>query len=312
MSGAVNRLVRSAIGIVLLSVLSVLGVEGGVSAWLYLKDALPLALAEAVIRPHMQPDTLVGWTSRPGARLPDEYGAGIGLAIGPQGLRGTRDAAPAHPGALRIACAGDGLTLGVGVDDAHPWCARLEVELPGVESFNLAQADYGWDQAWLRVRRDAAALGPQLVLFALTDAALERGAGARDDGRVTPHLALDGSRVRAIGVPVRSEGAGALRAARLRQVAGDLRLVQWLRTWGVLDPARTASAAVDRGWPVFDAAIRTLVAEPVAPGARLAIVFLPTRRDLAKGALDKRRDHVATLARTVGVPFIDLTPALRA
>ena len=56
---------------------------------------------------------------------------------------------------------------------------------------------------------------------------------------------------------------------------------------------------------------------PVSPpkganGTRLAIAYLPTRRDARPSYLDERRRRLAEYAARRGVPFVDLTPALRA
>jgi hypothetical protein len=298
--------------IALLCVLALLGLEGGVSFWLFWKDGVSVALPREANRAHMQPDTLLGWTNRPGNVSPDEYGPGIGIAIGPQGLRGARDAAVPRAGAVRLACSGDSFTLGYGVDDAHAWCARLEQELPAVETLNLGQAAYGWDQAWLRYRRDGVALAPRLQVVALTYVQFERALSTNFDGRFKPQLTKAGDSVAVRGVPVPPLSDAALRRVRLTQVLGDLRAMQWLRTFRRFDPVRTSSAAVEANWPAFDAALGQLAREHRARGTQLVLAYLPVRREMGKGPLDARRAHVAKLATTLGVPFFDLTPALRA
>ena len=144
-------------------VLTALVVEGSASAYLFGRDVMTPSASRVMVRPHTMPDTLLGWANRAGFTSANEYGKGIGLATDAQGFRGTRTLSATVPkGGVRIVCSGDAFTMGYGVDDAHPWCARLEAELPGVETINLGQAAYGLDQSLLRYERDGVRYGPQL------------------------------------------------------------------------------------------------------------------------------------------------------
>ncbi len=307
------RTLLTVVGVTAACVIAVLMLEGGASLYLLASDLRAARLPRNNVRPHTQFDTLLGWVNGRNRTAPDEYGPGVGVSTDAQGFRGTRTFATLPPaGTLRIACSGDSFTLGYGVDDAHTWCRKLEALLPTAETMNMGQGAYGYDQAWLWYLRDGASFVPQLHIVALTNVQFERALTDNFDGRFKPFFALDGARLSTRGVPVPSQSDEALRRVYSLRVLGEVRFVQWLRRFGRFDAAERAAREVDAQWAVVDAFVATLAAHHAERKSTVVLVYLPVRRDLQPGALDRRRDRLAATAAVHGVPFFDLTPALRA
>lgn len=291
------------------TLLTLFAVEGGSSAIVFVRD-MWTKRAPPALPPYATRDTLLGWTSRAGFADPDAFGKGIGFAINGRGVRGTRvltDSAPA--GMVRLACSGDSFTIGLGVDDAHTWCARLEAELAGVQTINLGQAKYGLDQVRSRFERDGATFAPAVHLVALTHAELERALMTDVDGLAKGALSLEGGRGRVgvRGVPVVAPGGAIRLASSFTRAVDDLRLVQLARR------ARRPSARVDvqSGWPLIDGAIAAMQAEERQRGTSLALAYLPGLGDIAAGSADRVRTKLAESARALGMTFIDLTVPMR-
>jgi hypothetical protein len=288
-------------------------VEGSASAYLFVRDTIRRSPARLMVRPHTMPDTLLGWVNRAGFTSADEYGKGIGFSTDARGLRASRTMpAPVSGATVRIVCSGDEFTMGYGVDDVHPWCARLEAELPGVETMNLGQAAYGLDQAVLRYERDGVPYGPQLQIVAVTDALLERVLASNYAGVPKPRLAVDGKQLQVRGVPVPPPtDASIRRAARLRLV-DDLRLVQLVRRMRGASAAADVARAVDAQWPLIDAIVTSLADGQRARGSELMLVYLPGFAELRPGTLDGHRRSLARTAAAHGLVLVDLTAPFRA
>ena len=293
-------------------VLTALLVEGSASAYLFAHDVVLQRPVGLLIRPHTMPDTLLGWVNRAGFSSVDEYGAGIGVSTDAQGFRGTRSLAPTAPvGAVRVACSGDAVAFGYGVDDAHAWCARLEAELPGVETMNLGQAGYGLDQAYLRYMRDGVRIEHQLQILALTDALLERTFAPNYAGAPKPRVALEGAQLAVHGVPVPAATDDDLQRAAQWRLLDDLRMVQLARRVRGSSAAADAAHAVEAQWPLIDAMLASLADGHRARGSELMVVYLPNRPGLRSGPSDVHRQSIARSAAAHGLTFVDLTEPLR-
>ena len=95
-------------------------------------------------RAHIQYDSALGWTGKPGVTLRDFYGPGLSVQTNAQGFRDTVDftrAAP--PGRSRVICSGDSFTFGYGVGNDQSWCALLPVFDSRVPALNLGLVGYG-------------------------------------------------------------------------------------------------------------------------------------------------------------------------
>jgi len=86
--------------------------------------------------------------------------------INAQGWRGPAIAAAKAPGVVRIACVGDSLAFGHGVDERDTWSAQFERDLAGerVEALNLGVGGYDIEQKAAVASKCALAAASDIVL----------------------------------------------------------------------------------------------------------------------------------------------------
>jgi hypothetical protein len=306
---------RSLMGLVVglaITIATLCVMEGGASALLFVRDYAAARAPKGAIRPHTVHDTLLGWVNKPGFSSPNEYGKGIGLTTSSLGFRGDgSDRAPADSASEGLICSGDAFTLGYGVSDEHAWCALLP-QMLHVRTYNMGQANYGLDQTALWYERDGRRVTHRMQVLGLTNAQLERMGTTNSAGRFKPMLSLDGSKVVARGVPVPEQTGDAMRAAVRERMKYDLRVVQALIQLTGRDPRVKAARRVDDQWSLVERVLDDLAAANASHGSRLVLAYLPTKRDLRPGSPEERRQKLASYARRRGIPFVDLTSAMRA
>jgi hypothetical protein len=313
-----RRLALSALAVALVLVLA-----EGVLSWANAAWKAREAIAERA-RPeqaHARHDAELGWTSVPGKRVADLYGAGKSFTANAQGFRALEEYTPAvPPGRCRVVFAGDSFTMGFGVGDADTFPAQVQRLDPRLQSVNLGMGAYGADQAYLRYRRDAAPLAHQVAVLAFI---------AHDFRRMEldyymapkPRLALaDGALVvENVPVPERDAGEDGRIAARafLQHLDLGKALARVMRTLAPAPPAtqadaeRAAAATADLpAAPVAEAMFGELDALARERGAALVLVYLPTRSELGDRP-QPVRDWARRAAAARGVRFVDATPALR-
>jgi hypothetical protein len=260
---------------------------------------------------YTMPDSLLGWTGRPNVAVPDAYGPGLSLTHDAAGLR-------VHPPASglvaaterRIVCSGGSLVHGAGVADSQTMCAYLEQELPGARTLELAQEGFAIDQAYLAYRRDGARIPHRLQILAFTRGDLDRIALRRAGGYAKPVLDLRSGRLVVTDLPG-SNASGWSRWSAMTSLLSESRLAQAIeRRTGLAEARRRRDA--DHSWSVAQAVFRDLDSLDRARGSRLVLVYLPTLGDLREGAGDDWRAEIAAMAARGGIPFVDVTAALRA
>jgi hypothetical protein len=265
--------------------------------------------------PHVVHDTLIGWVGQPNVALPNAFGPHLSLTHDARGLR-VHPPAPAAPdaGDHRIVCSGGSLVYGAGVADSQTMCADLEQALPGVRTIDMAGEGYGIDQAYLRYQRDggerAGGEGPHpLHLLAFTQADVERITRASDRGFARPSLAVRDGRLVASNLPL-PEPKSSDRWEDGSSVLAESRLMRAIeRRTGWSDASRTRQR--ERAWSLAQALVHDLDGLDRARGSRLVLVYLPALSDLRPGGSDARRAAFAASSARAGIPFIDLTPAMR-
>lgn len=272
-------------------------------------------------RSYMEYDELLGWRSRPNQSITDLYGPGKSFRTNSQGFRGAVDYAPTVPlGRTRIICSGDSFTLGHSVADDEAWCARLAQADPRLETVNMGQGGYGFDQAFLWYRRDAAGLAHQVQLFAFISTDFERMEFDNFMGFPKPVVRAVNDSLVVENVPVpRVDAATILRRRRLGAALEQLRVVTVARSIGrrlgttpaapVPDGHRQSAGEVERAVALILAELKAL---NEARGSRLVLVFLPRPGDESFPWADTWRAVIDREARRLGVPFIDLIPPVRA
>jgi hypothetical protein len=259
--------------------------------------------------PYYPFDPELGWTVRPGGRLP-LYRANS------QGIRADVDYAPTPPpGVTRIAAFGDSFVHGTEVANPDTWPAQLERLRPGLEVLNFGVGGYGVDQAYLRWRRDGRPLKPHVVLIGFLSEDIHRSvnrfrpfqAPRHLEPRAKPRFALRDDELVLLPNPLPDLDAYHELLARERELIerigrGDAfyealweprplsflpsrRLARFaLAAWS---PRRTI---VDgrfnprsEAFEVTARVIETFHDEALAAGSLPAVVLLPTREDLERG-----------------------------
>lgn len=303
--------VRTVVGVFVALVLCIFGLEGLSSFGLLARDIHRIPHAPDNFRQAVY-DTLLGWVGMPNLSRADNYGPGLRLTTNADGMRIHRPATPAlGPGEKRIICSGDSFTFGSGVSDDETFCAYLEQELPGIRTLNMAQRGYGIDQAYLWYERDAVRYPHQLHLFAFIWADFERMALTSFTGYPKPRLALKQGRLAVENVPV-PQWKGESRVTAALGLLPTLRLVQLIqRHTDQSDSAKLARVDA-RVWDVATAVFEDLARLDRERGSALVLVYLPAPPDLVPGPQDTRRRRLAEFSRRSGIPFVDLTPEIRA
>jgi hypothetical protein len=121
-----------------------------------------------------QPDGLLGYSLRPGARtVHEEREFAVQVAVNSLGLRGPEQAARKPPGVRRILVLGDSFAFGFGVEEKETFARALERRLresrPATEVLNAGVPGWSADHHLVYLRERGFALEPDLVLLAACD-----------------------------------------------------------------------------------------------------------------------------------------------
>ncbi|MFT7677534.1 MAG: hypothetical protein ACI8QC_001512 [Planctomycetota bacterium] len=256
--------------------------------------------------------------------------------VGSRGTRGKAHYAEQSPvGSTRVLCVGDSFVWGSEVSDEQTWPHILE-QHPGIEAPNLAVGGYGLDQTLLRLRKEGAAMRPDVVIFGCMLASAGRH-GNRIPGRLTPsapspqvkpRFYMQGDQLQLLPPPYPDE-LSLMEAVLSGQTLHDLADHE---VWS--DPApwlpssffftyQATQAALDARtsefiWSDLDseciqvtlALIEALHAEARAIGAKRSLFLLfPSRGALAEVERGEPRYWAPALAQVEG-PYLDVTDAL--
>jgi hypothetical protein len=301
-----RRVIVGAAIVVTATVASLLVLEGAASLSLVALDVLTTRAPG--LRPSTRADSVLAWVGKPNYKGANAFGRGIDVATDSIGRRVTPGAGPS----ATLACSGDSYVFGLGVDDAHPWCALLQQSFAGLSASNLGQLDYGADQSFLLYERDTTIGAPRVHLFALTASSLERAAASQALGRDKPYLAVNGGKLAVANGPVARQSSASLRLAAMGRTFDELQLIRLLRQHPRFSRTQATRDQVEQRWPVVARMLGDLAALDQRRGTALVLVYLPTSRDRRKSGLDAWRDTIAADASRLHVPFVDLTPDLRA
>lgn len=291
-----------------LPVLLLAWIEGCASGLIALRAALDTVEAPA-IRRH---DADLGWVSLPNLALPDFWGPGRDLHTNTRGFRGRREVAPElPPGRFRVVCSGDSFAFGEGVGDDATWCHRLSVLDPRVEAVNLGQSGYGVDQAFLRYREQTSDLEVGLHVLSFIGPDLTRAGSDDFHGFAKPVFRLEGDALVLTGVPV----PRVLPTVRrfLSGLADELRTVQFVRrgTKKLFGKRRPDPQEI---FARLGPTLRRIFAEADALArsrdSETLFVYLPLQSEIHEDG--RWRGFVRDSFARSGLPFVDLTEALRA
>ena len=183
-------------------------------------------------------DPELGWVNIPNLDSKDFYGPGVFLQTNANGFRNREEFPRQVPAAkLRVLCAGDSFTFGVGVDNDHTWCRQLSSQDHRLEAVNMGVPGYGADQIYLFQLREASQIDYDVQIFAVITEDLGRSTRANFAGYGKPVLELRGDELVVTHVPVKKASA----FSRVTYWLPNLRSVGLLQK--VLPASRSSSEA---------------------------------------------------------------------
>jgi hypothetical protein len=268
-------------------------------------------------RRHTRYDPDLGWVNVHSANIPDMYGPGIALRTNARGFRNDAEFGREVPaGKRRVICAGDSFTLGYGVRNGDTWCDELAALDPTLETVNMGQGGYGFDQAYLWYRRDAADLAHDVLVFAFISDDFRRMQHDTFVGYGKPLLDLDaGGELAVRNVPVPRGAYFAPWITRNVKYLKELRVVELCaRVASKVGLGGTAPGDTDptaRTRLIVAKVLDALVDLTGARGAKLVLVHLPTLEDHARDESSAWRTFITREGEARGVPVIDGIAELR-
>lgn len=242
-------------------------------------------------------DPVTGWANRPG----DVIGGGVTAHNNQWGFRGPE---PEPSSAPRLLLLGDSFAYGQEVADDETFAWHLDQS--GLNVVNTAVPGFGHDQMLLTLRRVAPDHSPDVVVLAYVPMDVSRNLRSHR-GAPKPRYYLDDLGILVEPGPVAAPGAGW--TPRLYSVEIGEALVRWVDT--KVPPF--SGWRVERGERLTLALFGALTSEAARYGARLVLVYLPTRADLRESMFPSRdRALFDNICSVLDVDCVDTTPALKA
>lgn len=305
-----KRALFTAIAVVSLPLLTLLLVEGGTSLTLYTHDVVRrFQQFPPQWKRYTRYDPLLGWESPSNVYIRDWAGPGVYFRTNALGFRGTDDVLPQAPeGRVRILCSGDSFTEGYGVDDDHTWCTLLTAKDRRFQSVNLGQSGYGFDQAYLRYKREGYPLKPAVHIFAFIADDFRRMTERYWAWRGKPTLVVENGALKTENVPVPWLVP---KLHFLLAPAQELRAAQFFAKlkaklgWGTAEPTPSNRALEE----VVAAIIRDLSSMSRLNHGSLVLVYLPTLDDYSLN--NPWRERLRRASEAEHLPYLDLTSDLR-
>ncbi|HVS19912.1 MAG TPA: hypothetical protein VMT18_15005 [Planctomycetota bacterium] len=270
----------------------------------------------------------LGWLGIPDARVRQHTTEfDVELAINALGFRQAElPASEPSPARRRVTLLGDSFVFGAGVAEDQRLGERLAASAPDLEVVSLGLPAWGTDQAllaWSELE------GPHansrlVVLTHLPEHVVRNGADARM-GRAKPRFELRDGALELVGVPVPAwtEDARAKIPASPRTLLRRHSRLYALLAQSLRSPARRTLGRAEAdpypqytddapSWQVTRALFAELQRRVRARGAELALVIVPEARHLEPDFGEAHRSAVLAACAELGLPALDLTPALRA
>jgi hypothetical protein len=270
-----------------LSLLLFLTIEGFCSTFYVLRRNY----AAVTVKPatsFVQYDAGLGWNSVPNFYEKNYFAPGTYLRTNSRGFRANEEFTPSIPlGRLRIICAGDSQTFGLGVDNDHTWCQLLESLDDRLQTVNIGMGAYGVDQTYLRYKREGSVLDHDINLFVVITDDFRRATLSSFMGHPKPVLKLHNGELVTDNVPVPAPSRlarwVALRTAQVRGLGteGQLRSSVMLeKLFGFLRPSRDSwisNGPTAEQFRIFDKMIAAVQAINENKNSVLVLVYLPTQ-----------------------------------
>ena len=307
---------------------------------------------------YMEHDPLLGWRKRPGSSVTYRHREfTVEVSINRLGLRDPERGYAAPPGCLRLLALGDSFVEGYTVALEQTVSQVLESSLRAggqrVEVVNGGTSGYSTDQEYLFYRTEGVRYSPRVVvLFFYYNDVLYNGR-ARFAGQPKPLLADRGGWLQLVNDPVPAsppapharsaaapQGSALLEWLHDRLFYGAPRAHQALARLGLWPPIarmreqpeiqvydRQSPPEIEAAWEKTAALLGALAQETAAHGARLLVVYVPSRFEVDDRSWELTRilygvdesvwDRAAVRRRLEqiggqhGFPVLDLTAALR-
>ncbi|MGH2899968.1 MAG: SGNH/GDSL hydrolase family protein, partial [Solirubrobacteraceae bacterium] len=224
-----------------------------------------------------------------------------------QGIRADRDISRARtPGRGRIVALGDSYTWGEEVANDETYPAQLEKALPDTDVLNFGVHGYGIDQATLRLRDEALAFVPDLVILGFIEDDVARDA-LTFRSFAKPRFELQDRALRLTHVPVptpelvlaETQALPHLYLSALARLAMD----------DLLDRTRFRPIEARESWRVTEALFDEDKRLCEAAGARFVLAYFPSQVDVQVAPAERL---AADWAERAGSMFVDLRPAFAA
>ena len=198
---SIKNYIKEIVSILLISIISLLCIEGFSSILVILLDNSSSVPHEVHYTKY---DELLGWANIPNIEIMDVYGPGIYLKNNSQSFRNNKDFSISIPKEkIRIICSGDSFTHGDGVDNEHTWCQQLTSIDNHLETINVGQSGYGIDQAYLWYMRDGKKFEHNIQIFAFVIDDFYRMENSRYNGLYSkPILKLINNELEVKNIPV--------------------------------------------------------------------------------------------------------------
>lgn len=266
---------------------------------------------------HTQYDKEIGWINKPAIWIPDLYGRGKHVQTNSQRFRNHKEFnVKVDSDKLRIVCSGDSFTFGYGVGNDHAWCQLLESMGAVMETVNMGQGGYGFDQAYLWYRRHSGKIEHDIHLFAFITEDFRRMERDAHLGYGKPVLEVRDGVLTTKNVPVPKRG---FYVPWLTHVLEGLRKLNSYRLLQGLYERTMSWRSIDdspRNNNQKSAVLALKVIDELARINRnqksiLVLVYLPTEADYLKDSSDFWRRLIGAHTAKERIIFLDLIQDFR-
>ena len=264
---------------------------------------------ELAERLHTEHDPLLGWINKKNLHIPDMYGPGVHITTNSQRFRNKGDFPVEVPqGKTRIICSGDSFAFGFGVANDQVWCNRLAASGGAIESVNMGQGGYGFDQAYLWYRRDGAQLDHQLHIASFISIDFQRMTLDTFLGIPKPILGVENGVPKVMNNPVPSPTSRYW--SKYLQGLGLNKLANSVAGIGA---GKSVERKLLRKEQVM--LIRAIFGDlnriSRSKNARLLLVHLPLHLEYGDRREDSLRQFLKQEAKARAIPYLDLVEVLR-
>ena len=259
-------------------------------------------------------DHELGWVMRPNQHA---FTIAWPVVTNGLGLRSPEIAAVKRPGTIRVLCLGDSNTFGIGVAQEENYAARLQALLRGqgraeAEVINAGVGGYDTLQEVDLMERLTPTMKPDVAVIGFFINDIGESLRINKDRVIDP----------ATGESWRL-GLKRLTPYRLIYLLKRSRLVTLVYwRWGILMAGKNPDNEILEGrtplpyeeaWKRIEDTLRRARRDAISGGYRLIVFPVPTGQEfMSTFPREQYRSRLASLAKTLGVEFLDPTPVMKA